>query len=289
MSTDGKGRHRREFGGFPADLLARRIIGVRAIVWLAITSVVSMALPGNILHGLLLGLALFGFGCGGVPLAARLFAASRVGIVVGSDGILIRGQFVSYSEISSVHYDWKREPSSGYDGDMATLELSMSLELVDGDRLQLADSFPDGLRDAIDEARAAWAAGERDSEEESDAEVESDAIACGERTGLDWLRALRGLGVGAAGGYRTIGPDVDQMSRLLDDVRSRPWARAAAAIVLAASGDPTATSKLRIAAEATANPLLRARLKEVADAHDDAALAEALEALDEADREEHAG
>ncbi|WP_438002908.1 hypothetical protein WME89_28755 [Sorangium sp. So ce321] len=287
MSADGQRRHRREFGGFPADLLARRIIGVRAIVWLGMASVASMALPGNILHGLLLGLALFGFGCGGAPLAARLFTASRVGIVVGSDGILVRGQFVPYSEIGSVRYESWREP--GYGDDMPTLELSMSLELVDGDRLQLANHFPDGLRDAIDEARAAWAAGELDPEVESDVEVGSDAVACGERTGLDWLRALRGLGLGAAGGYRTTGPDAGQMSRLLDDVRSRPWARAAAAIVLAASGDATATSKLRIAAEATANPLLRARLKEVADARDDAALAEALEALDEADREEHAG
>ncbi|WP_437922939.1 hypothetical protein WMF37_28390 [Sorangium sp. So ce291] len=285
MSADGQGRRRRrrEFGGFPADLLARRIIGVRAIVWLAVASVASMALPGNILHGFLLGLALFVFGRAGAPLAARLFTASRVGIVVGSDGILIRGQFVSYSEISAVHYDWKREPSSGYDGDMATLELSISLELVDGYRLKLTDGFPDGLRDAIDEARAAWAAGERDPE------VESDAVACGEQTGVGWLRALRDLGQGAAGGYRTIGPNVHQMSRLLDGVRSRPSDRAAAAIVLAASGDRTATRKLRIAAEATANPLLRARLKEVADAHDDAALAEALEALEEADREEHAG
>ncbi|XXY50719.1 hypothetical protein WME91_06200 [Sorangium sp. So ce269] len=107
MSADGQGRRRREFGGFPADLLARRIIGVRAIVWLAMASVVSVALPGNTLHGSLLGLALFGFGCGGAPLAARLFAASRVGLVVGSDGILVRGQFTARS--TSTRPRWSPE------------------------------------------------------------------------------------------------------------------------------------------------------------------------------------
>ncbi|KYF58477.1 hypothetical protein BE08_18465 [Sorangium cellulosum] len=187
---------------------------------------------------------------------------------------------MSYSEISAVHYHWRRVSEPSYDGiPGTTIEMNISIDLIDGERLKLTDSFPDGLRDAIDDARAAWAAVERDSERDRA------AVARGERTGPEWLHALRALGSGTAGAYRGIRVDVHQISRLLDDVRASPSGRVAAAVVLAASGDPTVASKLRIAAGATANPLLRAGLESVADAHGDAALAEALEAIDEADRE----
>src|SRR4051812_41718063 len=82
---DGEGRRRHEFGG--TNLLGRRFVGVPAILWLAIAALVSMALPGNSLHGVLLGLTIFGLGCGVASLAAKLFPASRVGIIVGADGL----------------------------------------------------------------------------------------------------------------------------------------------------------------------------------------------------------
>lgn len=102
------------------------------------------------------------------------------------------------------------------------------------------------------------------------------------RTGRQWLGALR---ASLAAGYRTVPADVPRLSQILHDPEARPSARAAAAIVLASSGDAGATAKLRIAAEPIANPRVRVALENIAAMSDDAAMAEALEALDEEERE----
>jgi hypothetical protein len=103
------------------------------------------------------------------------------------------------------------------------------------------------------------------------------------RDGREWVRGLR---ASVNAGYRDVAVDPEHLSRVLRDAWARPSARAASALVLASSGDASATGKLRIAAESIANPRVRVALEHIADASDDAAVAEALEALDEAEREE---
>lgn len=113
-------------------------------------------------------------------------------------------------------------------------------------------------------------------------EDEEEVTARRGRTGRQWLAALR---ASLAAGYRTVPADVPRLSQILHDPEARPSARAAAAIVLASSGDAGATAKLRIAAEPIANPRVRVALENIAAMSDDAAMAEALEALDEEERE----
>lgn len=284
---DGESPRRREFGGSPTGLLWRRLAGVPAILWLvALAALVWMA-------GVLLGLTIFGLAYGGMSLAAwsfpgsRFFSRSNVDIVVGADGLLVSDRFFSYSEIINVRCEGRREPGSGYSGygtwlpeEPEHIDLHYSLQLTGGRMVDLSEHATGELRNAIDEARAAWLVGQ------CDAGVEHDVVARGNRTALEWLHALRSLGSSASGAYRAVSLDLERVSRLLDNPREKPSLRVAAAIVLSAAGDPLGARKLRIWAGSTAAPPLRFRLEKIADASDDVALAEALEALDDADGEE---
>lgn len=208
------------------------------------------------------------FVSGGALLALEYSGGSIV--LVGVDGAHVGERFIPYPEISGVHRDGQR----------------ISLILIGGEQVKLVEAAAAGasdlllteLVDAIEEARAAWA-----SRQHVD---ERDAVTRGERTGSQWLQALRRLGARSSAVYRAAGIDGARLSQLLDDSRARPSARAAAAVVLVAAGDLSSASRLRVAAESLADPRLRAAFDSVADASDDAAVAEALEALDEVDRRE---
>jgi HEAT repeat protein len=121
----------------------------------------------------------------------------------------------------------------------------------------------------------AWSAGQRDDGCEGQ-------LSRGARNSSEWLEALRKLGALGATSYRRADANLHDLSRLLGDPWAKPSARAAAAVVLRASGDETAVAKLRIAAEATVEPRVRIALENIAD---DRAVAEALAMLEEADGE----
>jgi hypothetical protein len=136
------------------------------------------------------------------------------------------------------------------------------------------------MTSAIVAARAAWL------ERQHGQGAEEHALARGAGTGREWLHALRRVGADGARGYRGVTLDLEQLSRLLDDPRTRPVVRAAAAVALAGSGDAAAVRKLRIAATSVANPRLRIALDHIVDARDEAAIAAALDALHEAEATE---
>lgn len=237
---------------------------------------------------------------GGFPFCLMLLGAIRFSlrppprfVEVGVDGVLVGAQFIPYSEISGV--DHARQPRTGrtavQGGDFVEHtwhEWTVSIQRGSPNRVSLLfagltieivtqspgkesmDPLGAEITRAINEALAAWAAGQ-------DSEILDEEISRGERTGAQWLEALRGLGSGAATPYRSAVTDSEKLSRLLEDPRRKPSIRAAAAVALAASGDTTAAAKLRIAAGSMADRRVRVALESIAD---DTAVAEALEELD---------
>jgi hypothetical protein len=85
-------------------------------------------------------------------------------------------------------------------------------------------------------------------------------------------------------------PSAFELVRVVDEGTSPPSARAAAAVLLRRQGDKLGRLRLRVAAEATADPDLK-RVFRVAsqDEPDDAALEEAFEAVEQGARIRRAG
>lgn len=213
----------------------------------------------------------------GAP-AAREF----LGVVVGTDGVLSQGHFIPYSEIRDVRLVSSEHVGSSY-GDIPeapAVHWRVSLGLIGSDVLKLTRDLETGhgaaavhyLADAIESCHEAWLAAQREPA------PDPGPLARGEQTASDWLKALRRLGASTSP-YRAPLVDMEHISRLLDDVRATPWIRAAAAVVLASSGDPTASERLRLSAASMANPWTRAALEKVAGATDEDAVAEALGTL----------
>jgi hypothetical protein len=235
---------------------------------------------------------------GGASIALWLFAPSRIPVVVvGSDGVLVRGRFVSYATIQSVDHRWSyvedEAASLAYDnmsapGMVARDVWTVSLGLVGGvighvvtlgyvrkkGEGRTEDAQGAEIVQAIEEVRLEWAAGQADPNRNVP------GLSRGARTGAQWLEGLRQLGSGSAS-YRDGAVDLARLARLLDDEHAEPSVRAAAALVLAASGEREAVPRLRVAAEAMAHPRLRIALESIAAGRDDAAVVEALEALEE--------
>lgn len=121
----------------------------------------------------------------------------------------------------------------------------------------------------------------------ADLQAERAALAREGRPVDAWLRDLRALGAGAAAGFREAPPPPERVLRVLEAPDVPAAERAAAAVALSAAPD-VPRERVRVAADAVADPRLRAALGAAA-AGDDAALAPALEALEARDAEGRAG
>jgi hypothetical protein len=300
-----------EFGSMSSgrEFLLRCCLGTGtgAGLVLATAFVLSMMLPERDFRTWveILVLPLLLLGAGGPMLALELFpVAVRPSIVVGADGVSVRGRFIPHSRIRGVRHESAYQGAWGY-GDVsegAQDVWTVSLELADEGpltlsttacaRLDTTNAGPEEKGDAsgahlahtIDAARAAWVARQGGT---APADLGGDVLVRGGRTGREWLHALHRLGRDATAAYRGAAADTERLSRLLDDASARLSARAAAAVVLSTSGDTTTRKRLRIAAGALANPRLRIALEHVAEASDEDAVAEALLALEAAERQEH--
>jgi len=278
------------------------LLGLTVVVSLAVAQGLSMAQPA---HDFWTYVAWTAALAGGVPLLCMLIGALGSwrrplprSVDVGMDGVLVGARFIPYSEINCVEHAQnertvKHSIQGGVEVEETWYEWTVSIRvggvpgggiLLGGELIELVmkrsptvseDPLGAEIACAIDEALAAWHVGHPGEDLAQD-------LARGERTGSEWLEALRGLGSGAAASYRRPAVDVEKLSRLLDDPRGKLSARAAAAVVLAELGDTTAPEKLRIAAEARVDRRVRIALENIAD---ETAVAEALEVLEEGERE----
>jgi hypothetical protein len=211
----------------------------------------------------------------------------------GARGLDVWGTFVPYASIAEVARTSERLVVGTYDRNPAGdgIAWTVSLDLDDGRTLCLAsftydaaswqaDADPQGteLVHEIEAARALWAA-------RADRAREETLVERGERDARAWLADLRRMGAEPTGNYRRAPLDREALGRLLFDSRARPSTRAAAALVLVAAGDKRARRRLRVATEGLADPRLRIAVARVTRERDEEALAEALDALEEAEQE----
>lgn len=250
--------------------------------------------------------ALTGLLTGGGPLLFALVGAAREWrkprfVEVGTDGVLVGARLIRYADISRAEHEQeehtvRREIQGGAEEEDTYYRWTVAINLggqpgggilLGGETVEIVtkdsstpseDPLGAEIAQAINEARAAWAAGRR-------SEKLAESLARRERTGSEWLEALRRLGSGATTSYRRGAVDLERLSRLLENPRGKPSARAAAAIVLTASGDRAATEKLRIAAGGFVDQRVRIALENIADEAAVAEALEALEAIEDADRE----
>jgi hypothetical protein len=96
------------------------------------------------------------------------------------------------------------------------------------------------------------------------------------RDAREWVQALRRAGSGGNDDHRTAAVRSDVLWRVVEDPAAPPQERAVAAVALSATLDDGAKQRIRIAAEATAAPEIRAVLEAVAAEADEAELARAV-------------
>jgi len=274
--VDARLRGVRKFRLTSAGSHAARTAAAGALGGLVLASVVvaSVTLPAGRAHLgwlLFLGVTLLG-GLASAGLTGRLFPSFAV---VGVDGVLVRGRVVHYADILRVQHvcthDKGGESTFNQDNPWEVTDPAdtwrASLRLVSGKVIALRyvrgavgakDPEGEALVSAIEAGCGAWL-----DRRGPDHEVHAQALSRGDRTGAQWLVALRRLGAETTAGYRTVTVDVEDLGRLLDDNRAKLSTRAAAAVALVASGDTTALEELRIAACAMADPRLRIALEHV--------------------------
>jgi hypothetical protein len=180
---------------------------------------------------------------------------------VGADGLLLRRlaarRFISYSALDEV---------SAVDG-------FLGLALSSGERIRLhAGARAAAVASRIEEARNAF----REGRDRVDPLIDPAG-----RTVDRWLSDLRSARPVA---YRDAHLDADNLWRVLDSTGAPATRRAGAALALSPSLDDASRGRLRVAAEACAEPRLRVVLERVAGGASDAELEEALAPLIEAER-----
>ena len=184
---------------------------------------------------------------------------------VGRDGVLVRRpgvqRFLSYGVIESAYVDGRNVLILVLkSGENISLSLGMSAA-----KRQLCHS----LVERIEEARTTF--GRDDALEGAEA-----LVAPGGRPPARWLREIRALA--GARDYRETRLDEERLWRVVDDVTAPRGTRAGAALALSAL-DPASRARLRVSADACAEPKLRVALTRVAEGATDAELEEALTPL----------
>jgi hypothetical protein len=208
-------------------------------------------------------------------IAAEAVVLGFVGLVVGrlstrvdvgTDGILLRRlgerRFISYRTLDEASVRGRLILLSLRTGERVRLDVMGAFSEEERSR--------DALAQRIEEARAAFV--ERNYTATAEAWV-----APGGRPVASWLREVRALA--RARDYREARIDADRLWRVVGDPSAPPATRAGAAIALTGTVDGDARARLRVAADACADPKLRVALGRVADGATDADVEEALASL----------
>jgi hypothetical protein len=185
---------------------------------------------------------------------------------VGRDGILLRRRLGSrYLPYASLESAW---------GTATTLVLKprghkpLRFTVAQGSRAD-REQICEAMVRRIEEARQVFA-------QSSPVEGAAALVAPGGRSAMQWVHEVRELV--RARSYREAVLDADRLWRVVDDPSMTASTRAGAAMALAAI-DEDARSRLRVAAEACADPKLRIALAQVAEGTEEAEMEAALAPL----------
>lgn len=253
------------FRGYPSSKLLRSVGVVQAIASLILLFATNLPFPWRI------GPIQIAF----VAWIIASFLIRRGTLNVGADGLRIDApghhRFVPWSEVT--------DASPRGNGVLLELEGGERLKLRVNRRLRFdyTDNEADalGLYGRIQLARV-------QAQERQAAREAAERLSRNGRSVEAWHDDLRSLG----GGFRTAAFDFDDLERVLLDPLADPSARAAAAVALRRLDARTGTAegrgpdRIRVVAQACAEPRLRVALDRAAQAEDDAALREALAAMD---------
>jgi hypothetical protein len=192
----------------------------------------------------------------------RLFGPAH--LVIGADGVVIRrlfrDRFVPHARIAAVKVAAQRVELRLDDGSTVRAK---ARHLTPEEQVELSTRLED--------ARRAWLAGTADQA----------ALARLDRRGrapAAWRDALRAL-LGEASGYREGSLSREDLLRVVESPAAPVERRLGAAMALSADGACEDRARIRVAAEACANPRVRIALAQAASGEiDEAALEEALAA-----------
>jgi hypothetical protein len=243
------------------------VLGYLAFLFVAVSVAIAEGSFDDLRSVLLVGAGALPFGLLVAALADRL---GETRLRIGHDGVLVdagrlRRRFIAHAEMEDVF------------AEDATLHVRTAARDVRV-RCGSAEQASAAARRVLD-ARA---------RRERAAHARAGAIVARRGEGLDrWRDRLAGVLDAAQGHYRGAAVDEDQLLALVDDADAAPELRVGAAVALARS--PQATrERVRVAAQAQAEPRLAALLERAAEGEvDDLALAE-LEAA-HAERRLHRG
>lgn len=241
---------------------ARRALGLAGFV----AVLTALALSGGGKH---LDARVLAFLAVGIALA--LFSRIPSRVIVGSDGILLRSlfyrEFIPYGSIDHVAL---RNVYGGKDPRRST-GIELSIERTHGKPIGVSPRGDSrALFEAVVEARRAHRA-------RTVGAFDTHALRPAGSDGKAWLERLRMLS-DRVQGFRVDAPSREELLAIIEDTHADEDTRAAASVVVAASQDDEATTRLRVALESTASPRLRVAM-EAAIEGEDAAVAEALDAL----------
>ena len=214
-------------------------------------------------------------------ISAFLYWFLTPSILVGSDGVVVRRvarglrRFISYDDIARArHVISSPNDQSGQLDHVLVLERkakgAVRIHLRRGER---NEDDAAGVVERIQEAMEARAAHELPFATES-------LLARGERSVAEWLDGLRRIHAADEVHYRVAPVDRESLFGAVEDATKKPELRVAAAIALGRELDDEGRARLRVYAEAVAEPKLRAALEQIADGADTDALAKILQDLD---------
>jgi hypothetical protein len=210
-----------------------------------------------------------------VPLVVLLAMPSS--IQIGADGIVTRWlawkRFIAYAD---VHYvvpfdnGLQLVLKSGKSINVATSPPSRGGQLRVSDYVQRRDAVYARIQEALAAHRAGRGALDVGA-----------LVARGGRAASDWLRAVRAIATGAAGGdYRAPAIPEESLWRVAEDPAAEETARVGAAMALRVALDDAGRGRLRAVADASVSPKVRIALEAAAGAENDDALLEAMSAYE---------
>lgn len=197
--------------------------------------------------------------------AGAVVASSTPDVTVGLDGILVRtlfgARFFSFEGVIEATALPNGVALHHADGSRDRL---LFYRLATARRLRDRDAIISLVKDALSEARVI------------DEPRPPDALARRGRPIAAWREAIAAV---ARGGYRDLGLSPEALDQTVSSAASSAEARIAAAIALSTTGEDGAKDRIRVAADACADPKVRVSLERIADGADADHVIEA--ALDE--------
>lgn len=220
-----------------------------------------------------------------VPFAILLFALVAVvpaAVEVGTDGLLVKWlgtrRFIPTRDIMAV---WQYDEGMGRNhvvGAKITLKNGQEVKIPIG-QVRWADDNAASLVERIREAV--------ESHRQGDVESAAAMLARGAAPVGEWIRLLKSIGAGANATLRTAAVDAERLWKVLESPSAAPNDRAAAAVALSAATEEGTKERIRIAADAIAEPKLRVAVQAAA-SEDEAALEQALEEVEASSARESA-